>query len=497
LCQHRIGQWIRTCTATHQHPPPPAILPTRLLDLGTDRAPSIRLVDGASVPPAPYIALSHCWGTSHRITTTKATLAEHKAGIPTDALPKTFKEAVELSRNLFVRYLWIDSLCIVQDDPTDWESEASRMGSVYANCLLAIAASSSKDDSGGCIPRIEVRQGSPHISPDAVSMRLPSLADVPPYLVERPGQEPVYLSRQTMVPLTSHEPNPQNRPSNLIITKEWMPSSTRSAPLTYKIGHYGMIFDPLEDEALNTRAWTLQERLLAPRTLHFGSNQVFWECGAGLWAEDGTPFPQVFLTLETLLAKQRLAWHQHGLPVQGGGMNLIEGLYHNTPRHGRWDGGWLALVQNYSRRSITKPDDKFPALAGLVRLMAERTGDRYLAGCWYSHLEEDLCWRVYAREEMHMVRNADSQEAAPKVFGRTFSGTSRPERYRAPSWSWASVESGVLFVQMNFDHIVAGFEGGYVEPVGKDMYGRLKAAWIQLRVSLPSCVSDIEGTGFG
>jgi hypothetical protein len=497
LCQYRIRQWVQTCTGTHQHPTPPTTLPTRILDVGTDRAaPTVHLVDGSSAPPGPYIALSHCWGTSHRIITTQSTLAHHQSGIDIDSLPKTFAEAVHISRLLGVRYLWIDTLCIIQDSTTDWETESSRMGSVYANSLLCIAASSSRDDESGVIPSIQVRQGAAHISPDAMSMLLPSLADVPPYLVERPGQEPVYLSRQTMVPLTSHEPNPQNRPSNLIITKEWMPSSNRSAPLTYKIGKFGRIFDPLEDEPLNSRAWTLQERLLAPRTLHYGSHQVFWECALGLWAEDGTPFPNVFFTLDGVLAKQRIPWEHHGLPVQGAGMNLVEGLYHNTPRHGRWDGGWLALVQNYSRRAITKPDDKLPAIAGLARVIADRSGDKYLAGLWYSHLEEDLCWRVYAREEMHMVRSADSTEPAPQVWGKKFTDIGAPERYRAPSWSWASVDAGVLFVQMNFDHIVAAFEGGYVEPVGEDMFGRLKAGWIQLRVSLHSSLSFPEMTRF-
>jgi hypothetical protein len=318
-----------------------------------------------------------------------------------------------------------------------------------------------------------------------MSMNLQVPADVPPYLVEQPGQEPSYLARQIMVVVTVVEPA-TNAPSSLIVTKEWMPSSTKSRPFEYKIGTFGRIMDPLDDEPLNARAWTLQERLLAPRTLHYGSNQVFWECSEGLLAEDGTPFPATFLSLNSLLRSHRIGWIDHGLPSGSGGqLNLIEGLYDNVPRHGRWDGGWLALVQNYSRRLVTKPDDRLPALAGLARILADRTGDRYLAGLWYSHIEEDLCWRVYAREEMKIGgRNYGSgPETLIKRYGRTLSAVGRPAKYRAPSWSWASVDASVLFMQLNFDHIVVMFEGGYVEPVGKDMYGQLKAAWIQLKVS--------------
>jgi hypothetical protein len=61
----------------------------------------------------------------------------------------------------------------------------------------------------------------------------------------------------------------------------------------------------------------------------------------------------------------------------------------------------------------------------------------------------------------------------------------RPKNYRAPSWTWTSIDAGVFFIQMNFDHIVVSMEGAYVEPVGTQLsfYGQLKAGWLQLRVS--------------
>jgi hypothetical protein len=250
------------------------------------------------------------------------------------------------------------------------------------------------------------------------------------------------------------------------------------------IGYFGNDYDPLQQEPLNSRGWTLQERLLAPRTLHYGSNQMFWECKECLLAEDGTPYSTTFFTVESIIKGQTIPFAYHGLPKQGGQFNFIEGLYNNTPNYARWDRGWLALIQNYSRRNLTREEDKLPGLAGLAKLISERTGEQYMAGLWNRHLEEDLCWRVYAREEI-LSSAGDAAARTRKIYGNKLSDVQRPQKYRAPSWTWASIDAGVLFIQMNFDHIVMLMEGAYVEPVGTQLslYGHLKAGWLQLRVS--------------
>ncbi|TRX92944.1 hypothetical protein FHL15_006082 [Xylaria flabelliformis] len=99
-----------------------------------------------------YCALSHCWGSPNNrpLRTVKENLESHLAGIPLSKLPKTFLEASILTRELGIDYLWIDSLCIVQDDPDDWFREAQVMGSVYEKAILMISASGSSDSSGGC-----------------------------------------------------------------------------------------------------------------------------------------------------------------------------------------------------------------------------------------------------------------------------------------------------------------------------------------------------------
>jgi hypothetical protein len=113
----------------------------------------IRLVmlDGKSAS-AKYVALSHCWGRPSKLplTTRMANLSQHLQRISFSDLPLTFKDAVKLTLNLGHRYLWIDSLCIVQDDPEDWLREASKVGSVYGNALVTLSALSSVDSTRGC-----------------------------------------------------------------------------------------------------------------------------------------------------------------------------------------------------------------------------------------------------------------------------------------------------------------------------------------------------------
>ena len=97
-----------------------------------------------------YAALSHSWRKAQVITATSQTLDQYKRCLPYTQLPQTFRDAIAIARRLAIGLLWIDSLCIIQDSPLDWEEQAAKMGSVYANATLVIAAESALDGSGGC-----------------------------------------------------------------------------------------------------------------------------------------------------------------------------------------------------------------------------------------------------------------------------------------------------------------------------------------------------------
>jgi hypothetical protein len=149
-------KWLQDCEDEHKHRhcrrrEETTKLPTRVLDLG--EAPTIQdpiKLFETKGDQGKYMTLSHCWGSVQFLTTTRCTFEERKAGIQLAELPQTFKDAVSFTRSLGIRYLWIDSLCIIQQDHDDWEIEAGRMRSVYSNSYLNIAATGSSAGNGGC-----------------------------------------------------------------------------------------------------------------------------------------------------------------------------------------------------------------------------------------------------------------------------------------------------------------------------------------------------------
>lgn len=104
--------------------------------------PQVRVVESHGRPIEPYIALSHCWGPPDKrpIDTTRSNIRRHLNNIPFEDLSVTFQDAVMTCFALKIRYLWIDSLCIVQDDVEDWKCESSRMSSIYGNYIVTFAA---------------------------------------------------------------------------------------------------------------------------------------------------------------------------------------------------------------------------------------------------------------------------------------------------------------------------------------------------------------------
>ena len=119
-----------------------SFLPKRILDIRLS-PDTIKLVETEPNSSDRYVALSYCWGITHPLTTTILSIEERKSVIEMSFLPKTFKDAIFLTRRLGLRYIWIDSLCIIQDSAVDWEVESAKMATVYEQAYLTIAVSSS------------------------------------------------------------------------------------------------------------------------------------------------------------------------------------------------------------------------------------------------------------------------------------------------------------------------------------------------------------------
>lgn len=223
-----IAKWIRDCN--DQHPkcafPAPSRLPTRVVDVNAQNGADCLVLHEARGQTGRYTALSHCWGKHQIIKTTKSTLGQLKQAIPWSSLSKTFQDAIIITRELGIRYIWIDSLCIVQDDKLDWEIESATMASVYESAHVTIAASLSADGSGGC-----------------------------------------FSMREIKAPVVNASVSPPLNSPNIYVRES--------------LSHEEFAFDQKSTELRNPllgRAWTFQERVLSTRIVHFGRSELLWEC---------------------------------------------------------------------------------------------------------------------------------------------------------------------------------------------------------------------------
>lgn len=200
-------------------------MPKRVLNLSKDQ---VFLQESAQL--STYACLSHCWGKSQTPTRTlQATVKEYTTkGVPWETLSKTFQDAVDICRRLEIDYLWIDSLCIIQDNDEDWNEEAVKMGDIYAHAFLTIAATKSEDSSGGCYQ----------------------------------DRDPAYANCFTII-------------EGSVYLRAQMPG----------LG-YGYRRDACNGPLLD-RAWVLQEMLLSACVIHFTNNEVVWQCSECQWSESG------------------------------------------------------------------------------------------------------------------------------------------------------------------------------------------------------------------
>ena len=206
-------------------------LPTRLVDVGVAGKQEPRLVLSADIESEDrrYLALSHSWGLTmpSTATTTMSTLAERLQSIPKVGLTNTFADFVDIARCMHVHYVWIDSLCILQDSKEDWEKEAAQLASVYSSAYCTVAASSSANGNEGC----QVDRASKPYGP---------------------------------VDLIFNESDKQG---NLTVQR---------------VRVYSMFGTPtsevIQQDALTKRAWCFQERELSNRVLHYSKDTIRWEC---------------------------------------------------------------------------------------------------------------------------------------------------------------------------------------------------------------------------
>ncbi len=125
-----------------------------MVDIGPADMPLSASLLETNAQRADYLTLSYCWGKTEMVRTTTETLSDYRKSIPLDVVAKTIRDALVITKELGYRYIWIDSLCIIQDSPDDWDKESGRMAILYRHSALTIAASGARSASEGCfLPR--------------------------------------------------------------------------------------------------------------------------------------------------------------------------------------------------------------------------------------------------------------------------------------------------------------------------------------------------------
>ena len=406
-CWRLAQTWFMACTAQHKKCNRPfgksMFHPTRLIESQpTNSGSGLDLRITYQVPPdRPYMTLSHTWGTAKFMKLTKSNSQSLQDGFQSKDLPKTFRDAIKIARKFGVNYLWIDSLCILQDSADDWTREAAQMGDVYYYSLCNIAATGASDSGQGCF----FDRDRSLITPCTVKSEWNNKVDQEYHAIEA-----LFWQEQMF-----------------------------SAPL-------------------NRRAWVIQERLLSPRVLHYGKDQLLWECHE-LDACETYPhgLPSIPANAHTLFK---------GLDPEIDGRRLRK-VSNNEPDPDLDPYHlWAKVVQAYTSCDLSEPGDKLIAISGIAKRFRSMLNDAYLAGLWLRVLPTQLLWHV------------DDCKKANGLPAR------RPTSYRAPSWSWASVDGKVSTGDINIDGVLITVVNTHVKPFTDDVTGQIEDGYIVLQGKL-------------
>ncbi|KAJ3525314.1 hypothetical protein NM208_g11696 [Fusarium decemcellulare] len=323
--------------------------PTRLIQIIDDERAKL-VLSSAHPERVPYVALSHRWGTAETARLLTNNIDQLCNGFEIGNLPPSYKEAISACRKLNFEYIWIDSLCIIQDseDNSDWQREAMMMKSIYAHCTLNLCATGAADSSQSCFQKRNA-------------------ASIKPFQV----------------------------------TPQWHHWKGKKV-----LAYVGPDFDDdILSSPLSSRAWVFQETHLSGRSLVMGSHQLWWYCRQNLACES---FPKG-------------GPEMRGTPWLPGVRRMKDNespRTHATEPATGWS-AWQFQTKCYAKTRLTHESERTIAFSGFAQAFGESYGlnEHYLAGFWRSHLPLALLWRCESESK-----------------------TQRSPDYKAPSWSWFSLD---------------------------------------------------------
>ncbi|KAK5988256.1 hypothetical protein PT974_12397 [Cladobotryum mycophilum] len=405
-------EWLRQCLQRHtkctlasQIFPSNHGYPTRLLDVGgRGETDLVRLVITAELDKdkPEYLTLSHCWGGANILKLLTKNLNNLKRAIPFSFLPKTFQDAIIITRQLGFQYLWIDSLCIMQDSPSDWRSESEIMGEIYAHSTCTVAALTARSSSEGCFSgrRATQEKQERSVARNPLAFRLCNL------------------------PHGLHAECSQRLQPALQIDRKSLP--------------------------LQTRAWVVQERLLAPRTLYYGAWGLAWEC-VECSATEGKPFGEVSqFSPKASFLEACVKASQADTPSE----DKVASMYKM----------WLDVQASYTQCQLTFFDDRIIAVSSIIKKVESLISWTNVWGLWKERLLQELLWFV------------DTPSERPPT-----------KEYLCPSWSWASIRGRVFIDRETFAEDMAPSWAAEVIETGTDSRGR---GFLRLRAATKEVVAS-------
>jgi hypothetical protein len=338
-CLQQVYDWITNCSLNHRlcnSPIDPSkrgneFRPTRLISVGKEGP--VRLLEPDQARPSNhyYATLTHRWKEEGCPRLSRANKEIFKKRINILALDAVFRDAIRLCQAYVIPYLWIDRLCIIQDDRSDLAQEISKMGYIYQNAYLNIGA----------------------------------VAAARPSATKRDG---LFFNRGKFLALNEAFPVRVRRKGCDAVTSLECPFFS---------------VDPgLNDSVLMSRGWVMQERLLSSRSIYF-DHRLEWECcelRANEEEPEGIRLGPIGkrrcnlkpFRLQTLLSEGRMTKDHDG-------------------KVAKYD-YWMEIVQQYSCCILTNDNDRFPAILGLVKYFARALDDEYVAGLWRGDLFRELLW---------------------------------------------------------------------------------------------------------
>ena len=429
LSVNMAKHWIDTCCQSHPHcksePELQTWHPTRLVLVGSLDKPSLSLQVGKQIPSsASYVSLSHCWGKIKMFKLLTGNLEELQKSIPFDQLCKTFQEAMQFTRSLAIEYVWIDSLCIIQDSSEDWRKESGSMEKVYQAAVCNLAAASSSDGTGGLSGSIRKRD---------LNCVMPIYHNFRGWKWSQQGKNKAKTELKGSFVVTGN-------------SEDWWENHIKETPLA-------------------KRGWVFQEFLLARRTVYFGFNQILFECSQHRCCEtfpNGLPKHLQYtadMFMESNRLKKPLGWQS------GAEYKTLKDVFPVAFIN------WGQLIWGYTNLALTYDTDKLPAISGVARQFQKTMKCRYLAGLWEDNLLAQLLW-----SSTYQGLTRPTGYRAPSWSWAAFNGPIRSDFSNAATmskdWTKRNPKTDVVFSEV----IEA-----QTTPMGPSEAGEVKDGFIRMR----------------